>query len=300
MSNPVLVLPPITVTEAMLTDSNVPETDYAAWSSGATFGLEARCVYQHQVWQSLQSGNTNKVPGSEPDWWALVGVTNRWKAFDRSSTTQTANPLAISWTLQPVAGVTAIAGFKVTGALTVRVRVTHPTLGLLYDRTLNLARTPNRPGWWAWFFGEREAPDVFLLSDLPGLPGCTYQVDFTGTTALAVGILVLGQARRFGLGALQGARIGLIDYSRNETDEFGETTFVARGSAKSMQLDVPVPMQHAASVYRMFDGLRGRPLVVVGSPGVELTFLYGSLQELDAPLSYPDHAIFNLSFKGLT
>ena len=69
--NPLVVVSPLTITDAMLTTSNVAETDYSAWSSGATYALDDRVILTstHKVYQSLQAGNTNKDPLTQPLWW---------------------------------------------------------------------------------------------------------------------------------------------------------------------------------------------------------------------------------------
>ena len=69
------IIKPITMTAAMLTSSTVPETtaDAAAYNAGTTYALNAQCSVTTgnniQFYRSLQAGNLNKTPASQPTWW---------------------------------------------------------------------------------------------------------------------------------------------------------------------------------------------------------------------------------------
>ena len=55
---------------------------------------------------------------------------------------------------------------------------------------------------------------------------------------MAVGVILIGQQQRFGRGIRLGARVGIQDYSRKETSEFGETVLVQRAFAKKANFDL--------------------------------------------------------------
>ncbi len=69
------IIKPLTMTAAMLTSTTVPESiaDAAAYDSGTTYALDAQCSVTTglnvQFYRSLQAGNLNKTPASEPTWW---------------------------------------------------------------------------------------------------------------------------------------------------------------------------------------------------------------------------------------
>lgn len=52
------IIRPITITDAMLTASNVPETDYSAYNAGTTYTTAERCIdtTTHKIYESLSSG----------------------------------------------------------------------------------------------------------------------------------------------------------------------------------------------------------------------------------------------------
>lgn len=74
------VIPPLTITDARLTGTTVPETAPAAYAGGTTYAANdtasvAGAAGLLTVYQSLQSGNVGHTPASSPTWWAAIGNT---------------------------------------------------------------------------------------------------------------------------------------------------------------------------------------------------------------------------------
>lgn len=69
---------PITVTDAMLVSSSVPETVVAEYAAGTTYAAGAiRGVTTGTaqiVYESLQAGNLGHTPASSPLWWKVLGT----------------------------------------------------------------------------------------------------------------------------------------------------------------------------------------------------------------------------------
>ena len=71
---------PISITAAMLTASNVPETevDTPAYAAGTTYALDARVSVANGLnlifYRSLQGANTGNSPSSSPIWWIEIGT----------------------------------------------------------------------------------------------------------------------------------------------------------------------------------------------------------------------------------
>lgn len=61
---------------------------YNKWRSTITFASGEYCVYARSVWKSLQNGNLNKPPDSEPTWWVVQDI-NRKYLFNKSESTST-------------------------------------------------------------------------------------------------------------------------------------------------------------------------------------------------------------------
>ena len=303
MTTALIVVPPVTVTDAMLISTDVTEADHAAWSGATTYAAGDRVIVTtsvHRIYESLAAGNLGNNPVTATASWVEVGPTNRWALFDTSNSTATAAPSgAMSYTLRPAGGINAVAALNVTGGLTFRVRLTHSTLGTIYDRTTDMTTLPPDTGWWSWFFGTRTAPPLSVAIDLPGIPGCDLIVDFTGTTDLAVGVLAFGEQRAIGLGAQQGVRVGIQDYSRKETNDFGDTVLVQRAFAKRASFSVPIMADQVDATVEFLATLRAVPCVWIGSSYAS-TVIFGFYKEFDVTISYSRVSDCALQIEGMT
>ena len=70
---------PTTITDAMLTSTNVDETISTVWSGATTYAAGA-FVYiltgtKRDIYESLQAANLNKAPATETDWWVFRSTT---------------------------------------------------------------------------------------------------------------------------------------------------------------------------------------------------------------------------------
>jgi len=302
----IAIVQPVSVTDAMLISTDIAETDYAAWNSGTTYALAARVILTstHKVYESLQAGNLNKNPATEPTWWIEVSPTNRWKAFDGSNSTQTVtdggSPPAITYTLRPGQAINSLAVLNVTNCTELHVQMVDPTYGAVYDKTISFAALPLSSTWWAWFFGQRRAPTQSVMLDLPAFPNADLTLTFTGGAELAVGVIMFGQQQRYGLGIRYGARVGIQDYSRKETNEFGDTELIRRAFAKRANFDLLIERGEVDPLQNYLAGIRAVPCLWVGTNEYEATVVYGFYKNFDILISYPEHADCELEIEGLT
>lgn len=296
------VVKPIAVTPAMLVSTDVPETDYPEWSAGTTYAEGARVILaaQHKVYQSAMAGNVGKSPVTDRAAWLEVGATNRWKPYDKSVSSQVVQANAISYRLKPGQAVTSVGVLNITGGTSLRVQMVDPTYGNVYDKTISLVGVPIASGWWMWFFGERRAPTQVLLQDLPSYPGADIIIDVTGTSQLAVGVIVLGQLREFSLGIRAGARVGIQDFSRKERTDFGDVMVVERAFAKRASFSMLLQAEEVDSFHQFLSEVRATPCLWIGSQRYESTTVYGFYKSFDIVIAYFNYSDCELELEGLT
>lgn len=300
------IVEPVTITDSMVVSSNLSENDYTAWNSGSTYALGDRVILTstHKIYESLQASNTNKNPATETTWWIEVSPTNKWKAFDTSSTTQTLatgiSPPSINYEFELGQAVNCIAFLNVTSCNTINVVMTDPVYGVVYDETVSLARIPLSSDWWAWFFGQKREKNQYVALDLPTYPNATVEVTLNGTSTLGVGIIMFGQQQSFSLGMQYGARLGIQDYSRKETNDFGDTVFVVRAFAKRATYDVFLENSELDQFQNYLSNIRAKPCLWVGSNEFEATTVFGFYKNFDILLNYPNHSECSLDIEGLT
>lgn len=298
-----IVVSPMDVVPSMLVSTNVLENDYAEWSNATNYSKGQRVIVaaQHKVYQSSADSNTNHSPtevGSS--FWTEVSPTNRWKAFDKSNSTQTARANLISYRLTPGRAVTALSALNLTGASSIRIRVIDPVNGTLYDKTTPLSGRMLRSTWWDWFFGPRTDPKLSIASDLPPAPDADILIDIEGAADLAVGVILMGELRTFSMGVQMGARVGIQDYSRKERNEFGDTILVERAFARRANFQLKLKATEVDAFYSFLADVRATPCLWIGSERFEATTVYGIYKSFEIVLSYFDYSDCDLELEGLT
>lgn len=296
------MLAPISITEAMLTSTSLPEADYATWAAGTTYALGTRVIKAHKVWASAQSGNLGHDPVADTThtWWNEVGPTNRWAMFDGSVSTTSADTTVIEVVITPgviVEGLAIIAGIGDT----VRVQM-HDGATSVYDETQSLDSTPI-DDWDDYFFADTVLSGELLFEGLPAFLSASITVTITAASGTAeVGALVLGRLHELGE-TQSSASAGITDYSRKETDDFGNTRLVQRTFAKRCQLRLVVENDQLRRVLAVLAGLRGTPSVCIGEDDTD-TFsplvMLGWIKSFSLDIQGEGFTYCTLEFEGLT
>lgn len=300
MTNTLRVIKSLTVTDANLTASSVPEADHPTWLVGSTYALADRVILDHKIYESVQAANIGKAPATEPDWWSEVSPTNRWKLFDLSSTTQTLIDADDYYELTPGQAVNALALVNISGVLSVRVRLTDPSFGVVYDETADLTAVPSEASWYAWFFEPRTEQTQFVVADLPSYPNATLRVDFTSSGAAYIGAFIFGTQKTIGMGVNKGVRLGIQDYSRKERNDWGDTVLVQRAYSKRVSFSMLLENADLDNTYSTLTDLRSTPCLWI------ITDIYGSLTvfgfyaNFDIDIAYSTYSDCSIEIEGLT
>jgi len=292
---------PVTLTDVMLVSSTAPENDYPTWSSVTAYAAGARVILYatHRRYEAL-AASTNVSPATDPTKWLDLGPTNRWAMFDARVGTVTAGATSLQVVLAP-GSVDALALIDTQAEIaTVTLTAGGSTV---YSRT----QTFNVGGvaidnWFSWFFEPLGQKTSMLFLDLPVYAAGQISVTLTRDNPaeeVACGTLLVG--RQLSLGDTEhGADIGIIDYSRKETDQFGVTSVVERAFAKRMTAKVVMPTDAIDDVHRSLAALRATPVLWIGSESFESLTVYGFYKEFSIDIAYPTVSYCSLTIEGLT
>ncbi|NYT43100.1 hypothetical protein HZY97_20160 [Sphingomonas sp. R-74633] len=270
------------VTAAMIVNVTVPETDYPAWAAGTTYALGARVISTatHRVYESAIAGNIGNDPTAGATQWLDAGPTNRWAMFDDSAGSSTMVVTSLSVTLAPAVVIGALAVLDAVAA-TVRVEVTVAGVGV-YDRTVQATRA------------------VLTFLDLPQAANAQIKVTLTSAAGAAVGLstLIIGNVLDLGT-TEQSPSIGITDYSRRETDDFGVTTVVERGWAKRMTLRSRIDTSAVARVQKRVARLRATPALWIGEEGYDALSIYGFFKSFSVDIALLTSSFCSFEIEGL-
>jgi hypothetical protein len=261
-------------------------TIYPAYDPAATYAVGARVqdAALHRVLESVQAGNTGHAL-TDASWWLDVGPTNRWAMFDQAVGTRTTGAGTIDVTLAP-GSVNALA-ISDTDAEQVRVRV---SVGgtVIYDRFA----TTNVSGgviadWYAYFTAPLGKLTTLLFLDLPLYPNAQIEVAIYGADPngpVSAGTLMVGTL--IDLGSTETApTVGITDYSKKTTDDFGVTTIVQRSWAKKAQLKALVATDAVDGIQRSLASVRALPCLWIGEGGYDCLAIYGFFNDFSIELT---------------
>ena len=271
-SSTLRLLQPIEMTDAGLSASSVPETDYPEWAVGATYAAGDRVIKAatHRVYESAVAANIGNDPVSTGKW-IDIGPTNRWAMFDQALGSLTQADGSIIVTLDPASAANAVALLDVTGA-TVRVQAAG------YDRLV-------------------AATGTALFLDMPLSDG-PVTVSVAGPGTVSVGTLLIGQI--VGLGVTESApSAGITDYSRKETGEFGEVTVVQRAWAKRMSVAGLISTDAIDLVFGRIASVRAVPSLWIGDEALESITVYGFFKDFSIEVG-ENVSKLSLSIEGLS
>lgn len=312
-----LVIPPLLVNDAKLTATNVAEPsggEPAAWSSITNYGLGALVMVTtpdvHTIYKSLQTGNLNNDPVADAGtfrspvsgggtWWIVQTATNRYKMFDAVNGTQTTNADTVAVTVTPAEVVNGLAALNISAA-TMQVVVDDPVEGVVYDKTINLISDSGINNWYDYFFTPIERQTDVVLIDLPAYKDADIDVTFTETGAtVKVGVLAMGYRRTIGT-TLHGTTGGIIDYSRKETDEFGNFTILQRPFSKRRDYDIIMETGKTGAVENFLASIRTTPVIWVGNSDYGVSVAYGFFRDFSIILADAVTSNCSIQVEGLT
>lgn len=293
------VVVPVTIGETQLISSNVPETEYAAYSSTTDYAVGARVIYLHKIWESVQTPNLNKTPDLNPLFWALISATNRYAMFDSEVSTQTviASPLTV--TVAPGLA-NSLALLELVGtsvSVSIKDGATGPEI-YSYSGSLEGSILLD---WYDYFYEPFKQKRQLVLTNLPSYGSQRITVTLSGGASVKCGYLIAGNASDIGE-VLHGAGAGITDFSRKDTSATGVTTFVKRKFSKRMNVRMVLSNAEIDKIQRVLAEIRATPAVWLGTPmdGYELLTIFGFYRDFSLDVAYPASSLCSLEIEGLT
>lgn len=298
------IIRPVVVTDAVLDSSNVPENDYAEWNVATAYTVGNRVILlsTHRIYEAVGSSTGVNPATDDGTNWLNIGATNRWKAFDQKIGDPVTQLDSISYTLTDDNSTpTGVALFGLKG-VTATVTVTDSVEGEVYSQTNSLLDSDEIFDWFSYFFEEITYVTTTLFTGIPPYRGSTVSVtvtEDTGETA-QLGQLVFGYVTDLGV-TTYGTAISIQDFSRKETDAFGNFIVVERAFANLVDFDVRLPTQTAGRVRRILAEYRATPIVYIGNEDSSFgTIVYGFYRNFDITLDTPSLSFAAIEVEGLS
>lgn len=295
------ILKPQAMTDAILTSTNVAETEHSAWSSGTTYAIDNRVIKNHKIWESLQNSNTNHDPeevGST--WWAFYSYTNAWKMFDAKVGSQTTNSNTITLELLP--GRIAGATFLNVAANEISIVMTDPLEGEVYNEIHSMIDNSPVIDLYTYFFEPiRQSKNLFVALPVFGDATVDIVIDYTGGTAKC-GELVLGLMSTLGCTQF-GAGVSITDYSVKQVDDFGNFSVLERAFSKRGSFTVLMENVAVNNALNIFEEFRATPAVWIPTDVAPISsplIIYGYYRDFEISVQYYNESTCTIELEGLT
>lgn len=282
-----------------LTESN-PE-----WSSATTYALGANVVYGiYGTYKSLQSGNLNHTPPIVSPftdaYWVRTGPTNKMAMFDDQVSSASTATSDIIFAVVGSA-IDSVALLNIQASKTSIAVTDKDTKALVYHNSQQLSGGESLD-WYGYFFYDADTQKTSsIYLDIPPAANSLITIKVSGTGTISVGSYINGQIKALG-NTQYGVSAGIIDYSKKETDEFGNTTFIKRNFSKRMNASVSLTNANLNRVQRILYDLRATPVLWLASTDAQFEeplIIFGFYRDFSTEISYPTHSICNLQVEGL-
>lgn len=289
---------PTVIADSMLVSSSIPETDHAAWSAATAYALGARVIRTttHSIYERLVAGTTSTPPEGDAVNWVRVGPTNRWAMLDNAVGSTTEATGSITVTLQP--GV--VRGLALLDMSVEAVTIVMTVSGTeVYRREIQpIGTQEDCDDWYTYFFESVQRRGMLIATDLPPYAEGLITITATGAGAISIGSCVLGAMYALGE-TLADVSIGITDYSRKTTDDYGVVQVAERAFSKRMSLSVTLPTNTVDVATSRLARVRARPAVWIASERLDSLIVYGFIKDWAVAIPGQVLSTCHLEIEGL-
>ncbi len=290
--------------------SNIAETDYAAWNAGTAYVIGNRVIRTtattHAIYERVVAGTTGTAPEADAVNWIYVGPTNRWAVFDDSPSTLSSNTDTVTYILKP-GKVNSIALLELEGT---EVAINMYADGALQFSAYNdLLSNDNVGNWYEYFYEPFYYQTSLAITDLinAALLDMPMYTDTIITVTIrkpavttSIGCLVLGIV--YELGKTQnGMNVGIIDYSRKDTDTYGNTILVRRKFSRRIRASFFLYSSKVDTVSNLLTQYRATPVVWIAADSLYSSLVvYGFYRDWDIGIPNNIGSTCSIEIEGLT
>lgn len=299
------VIPPTTVTDAMLVSSTAPEpgAGETAWNAATSYsvGTEVIRTTTHKVYTSLATGVDAGTPETTPLRWEETRPTNRWAMFqtDRNIQTSIASPLTVVLTPGKRINSVGLVGLE-CNSVTIELKI---GATVHYTKTINTLLR-NTLTWTDYLFGAFLYQPSVIVFDLPPITGATLHITITGGTCKCAGVY-------FNLNVYMGKLLSKPvsdsdNFSKFERDNYGTlSTLVPRRTVPKYTLTLLAENERVNSLRTLRKDLNAVSALWSGlddkteDARFEALLCVGVYRSFSLSFDHPEHTIVNLQLEEM-
>lgn len=297
----VVIMRPMAVTDATLVSSNVPEDDEDLYDPDTVYPLGAvvMLLATHSVYENSLPDNKGNNPKDHPGKWTRIRATNRHRVFDGTNSSRTEQAGNIAYVFAPGETVAMASALNLVNCYSVQWELVDPVYGSVYDVTLLPSPSPAQSDWWEFYFGEWiGGSSVAIASDMPSFPNAELHVTFVGGPELAVGNIMYGQPREWGVGVKYGARLGWQLYSTREPNKYGDIQLIRLPAAKSASVELVLKNSEVDPLLVYLEQIHADMCLFIVLRSYEAGVIFGIFQRPELLLDNYQESVWDLEILG--
>jgi hypothetical protein len=237
--------------------------------------------------------------------WVRTGPTNQFAVFDTkiSSQTTAGNELifVIKTTSLDTISALNINAEKVLVAVSDYAKPNNSIRNIIFNRTEYVSGTESFDWYSYFFFDEDTQKTQIVFSGIISSAENVITVRLSSSGNTAIGISVVGNTKFIG-DTQYGVTSGIIDYSKKEIDEFGNSSLIVRNYSKRINAKVYLTNANLNSVQRFLYSIRANPVLWIASEDIQYSeplIVYGFYRDFNTEISYPSASLCDLTIEGL-
>lgn len=247
------LLTPKTVTDAALTSTTVPETDYGVYDPAHTYGLGDRCIKNHRIYESQIASNVGHDPTVLSNqfgttvYWTDMDPTNRWALFDGEASTQTRATGSMTYVLHIGAFDTVYLGGMQASDVSITVKdAPGGTVVFTYAGSMEGSAPAD---YYEYFFAPFSYLKSRIITGIPPYADMELTITISnGTTGTVLcGILAVGILQKLGK-TQQGATAKPKNFGYVDIDKYGKATIVPGKKATDLSASALIDSSEARIV----------------------------------------------------
>lgn len=297
---------PTIITDAMLVSSSVAEDDAPPWLAATNYTVGTVVMRpNHHLYEARAAGVHSGLPEAEPTRWLDLGVSNRWRMFDRKIGSLTTAAESITVVLAP--GRINALGFQgLDGAI---VDVSLDAGGdNVFSATYEVGDSTQVGSWYEYFTEPPQPVSSLFIPDLVSTALLDVPVYGEGVLTVTIsrpggnvacGLMVVGMLFEIG-NTKTGIETGITDFSKKERDQFGTADLLERDYVDEISLTVEVQNDRFDLVGREVRRIRATAVFWIAAPGYQTFLTYGFLTEWKLVLPNAKKSIFSAKIESMT
>ena len=300
------------------------EDNYPEWDKKSTYSAGDRVKVTlekdgitprfKQAFESLTDNNTGNYPPDDTtnwkslDKWRELGVTNRRKMFDQYVNTQTektneSGEAIIEVVVKfPYCDTFCLFGLDATSVEWYLYDGDYTNSdNLVASDTIDNLQEPVS-NWYDYFYSDIVTKSDLYVGNIPIYRNGQLKVRIKKQNSVKCGLLVIGRSQYLG-DTVYDAHISILDYSKKETDESGNTFLQQGVFAKEIECDFWLNTNQIDVVRKALANVRATPCVFNFSNTnqfeKESLIVYGFYKDFDIVISDPAISKCSIRVEGL-